>query len=80
MADWTHWQDHEIETLRTKHAAGATFVEISKSLSGRSKAACISKAHKLGLYGHDGPAKRRQQAERLRAQRAFLSDRLEYRP
>jgi hypothetical protein len=72
VADWTHWSPAEIDTLRTKHADGATFVEISKALPGRSKAACISKAHKLGIYGHDGPAKRRRQAERLRAQRAFL--------
>lgn len=62
-----------MDVLQMMHARGYTFGEISKKLPGRSRAACISKAHKLGIYGADGPIKRRQQAARLQARRALTT-------
>lgn len=73
MADWIHWTFAEMQTLRTMNARGATFSQISKALPGRSRAACISKAHKLGIFGEETPAmRRRKQAERVRAARVLM--------
>jgi hypothetical protein len=73
VAEKDYWSFAEMQTLRTLTARGETFLAISKALPGRSRAACISKAHKLGIFSGQTPAeRRREQAERLRAARALL--------
>lgn len=49
MADWVHWTFAEMTALRTLRARGWGYADIAKAIPGRSEAACISKAHKLGL-------------------------------
>lgn len=78
MAEKDYWTFDEMQTLRTMNARGATFREVAAALPGRTRAACIGKARKLGIVSDDTPAiRRRMQAERLRAERAHSSPAVE---
>lgn len=79
MADWTHWTSAEIAELKRRHALRQTFTEISRALPGRSRAACIGKAHKLDLFGFDRAEQCRRGFERRRAERALSIDPVEHR-
>lgn len=77
MADWTHWTDAEIRELRQRLHRRETFAQISAAITGRSRAACVSKARKLGLIFDDRAEQCRRGFERRRAQRALTTVHIE---